>query len=130
MTKDCNEYFILFSHLIKLYRENYIEKNSDIKYMNLMTLTKRFIERLQGLKHSEKPGALLEDKIIVGYLSVIKELFQNVINNYPYETLLELVQETGFIDELFHQCLFYSREHTKGDNQNKCKHKKTRVIAY
>jgi len=96
----------------------------------MITLTKKYIERLKGLKNSEKSGALLEDKIIYGYLALTKELLSNLINNYPYEQFLQLVEETGFVDELFYECLFYSQEHTKSVNQNKCKHKKTRVLAF
>jgi len=41
-----------------------------------------------------------------------------------------MTEDVGLMHELFYENLFYSTKHTQGDDQNKCKSKNSRTIAY
>ena len=88
------------------------------------------IGRMKSHQSSEKPSSIFEDKISVGYISLVRELLPAFIEETKYEDVISFEQEHELLHEMFYENLYYVPGKTRGPNQNKCKVTNSRTIAY
>ena len=89
-TKDCNEFFSIFIELIKYSRKE------NLKYKENFDLKKLLIESILRMKthqSNEKPSSIFEDKILVGYISLVRELMLVFIEESKYEDVIAFEQD-------------------------------------
>jgi len=136
----CGEFFSLFSALVTQYREECEEKfkaaeaaKTEVKLptvLNIKELLLESIERMKAYQCVEKQSSIFEDKVMVGYLTLVREFFMIFVEDSEYEETIELINSTDLAHELFFENLYYVPGKTRSLTQNKCKHKNTRTIAY
>ena len=79
---------------------------------------------------TEKGGYLDDDRILVGYLTLVTELFCQYIPLILYEELVHFEKEHHLIHEMFYESLYYVPGKTLNEFYNKCKGRNSMTAAY
>jgi len=88
------------------------------------------IDRLKLHESREENGKMYKDDLLWSILKLLKSLFITHKDRCNYDELLNFYDESGLINEIFYECLFYIPGKTQSKCENKCKTDGTRTIAH
>lgn len=74
---------------------------------DLAKLLVESINRMKAHQSCEKQSSIFEDKILVGYISLVRELLPAFIEETEYENLIALESEHQLLHEMFYENLYY-----------------------
>ena len=98
--------------------------------IDLTGLLSETLGRLRSYQSTETLNSILEDKTLLGYLNLTRELMMIHIGSVPYEDVVKFNEEHGLLDEVYYENLFYIPGKTKSLKANKAKVLKNRAAAY
>jgi hypothetical protein len=87
------------------------------------------IDKLKRHESREKKTSTLEDKTLIGYMNLTEKLITYNVKVDKARTL-DILDQTGFLHEIFYENLFYNKDKTYSKTENKCKTKEARPAAF
>lgn len=89
------------------------------------------LDQLKAYESTENLGGILEDRTLLGYLNLTRELLLiQLSQSTDPDALIKLNEQTGLLDEIFYENLFFKPGKTTSKNGNKAKVLKNRGAAY
>ena len=97
--------------------------------IDMIGLLRIAVEKLKLHETKEKKSSILEDKTLIGYYNLIEKLILHQIKDH-FDDVMNILDETSFLGEIFDEGLFFNRYRTTWDSGNKCITKESRIAAF